>query len=328
MLEQIMAAWMAQAVTVAADLRVADALANDPLPLEELANRVGADEDALRRLLRALISHGVFHQRRDGRYERNPLGDALRSDVPGSVAGMARWVGALQHREHWSHLVDAVRTGRPVVPEVRGMDVFDYLATEPELSEIFNSAMTSVSASAMTAVTAGYDFTPYSTIVDVGGGHGRVLAAILAAAPAARGVLYDLPQVTDGASVLLRERGVAERVQIVSGSFFDSVPSGGDAYVLKSVIHDWPDDKAAEILRNIRAACGAGTTVLLIEAVIPKHAREFIGMWADLEMLVTTSGGRERSAAEYRGLLARAGFRMAGVRPTAGSFSVVEATAV
>lgn len=327
MLDLIFGAWVSQALTATADLKIADALAKGPLTADDLAAKVNAHPDALRRLLRALIGIGIFRQRRDGRYELNPLADTLRSDAPVSLVGMARWVGSPQHREHWSHLTDAMSTGEAVVPKLRGKPAFDYLATEPELGEIFNQAMTSGSEIAITSVIAAYDFTPYATIVDVGGGHGRLLAAILTAAPGARGVLFDLAEVVAGAPALLREHAVDDRASIEKGSFFDSVPGGGDAYVLKNVIHDWPDDDAVRILRNVRAAAGAGPTVLLVETVIPAHDRNFLGKWADLEMLVVAAA-RERTAAEYRNLFEQAGFRLTRVVETASPFSMVEGKAI
>lgn len=327
MMEMILNAWAAQAITAAADLGIADALANGPLSADELAAAVHADVDTLSRLLRALISRGIFRQRRDGRYDLTPLADALRSDAEVSVGAFGRFVGSPQHREHWSHLTNAVRTGRAVIPELRGKPMFEYLADEPEFGEIFNDAMTSVSELAIAAVTAGYDFSRYATIVDVGGGHGRLLAAVLEATPTARGVLFDLPQVVARAPAVLSEHRVQDRVHVVPGSFFDAIPDGGDAYLLKNVIHDWPDDEAAHILGNVRNAAAAGKNVLLVEFVIPPHSREFIGKWADLEMLVIADA-RERSAAEYARLLSRTGFRMTRIVETASPFSVVEAVAI
>jgi hypothetical protein len=183
-----------------------------------------------------------------------------------------------------------------------------------------------VSELSIPSVTAAYDFGafgPTATIVDVGGGRGRLLAAILNATPQARGVLFDMPDVVAGAPALLSEHGVADRVRIAEGSFFDSVPEGGDAYVLKNIIHDWPDDDAVRILRNVRAAAGAGKHLLLVELVIPRHDREFLGNWLDLEMLLALNA-RERTAAGYQRLLERAGFHMTRVVPTASPFSVVE----
>ena len=326
MMELIFAAWMSQAIAVAADLGIADTLTKEPLRIDQLATRVGADPDALSRLLRVLISRGIFRQLPDGCYDLTPLAATLVSQAPASMAAMARYVGSRQHREHWSLLVDAVRTGESVIPKLRGKGGAEYVSEEPELCEIFNQAMINASELAVAPIVASYDFTRYRTIIDVGGGHGRLLAAILAATPAAQGVLFDLPQVVAGAEPLLRKHDVADRVRVAEGSFFDRVPGGGDAYILKNVIHDWPDDRAVQILRNVRAAAATGTTVLLVEFVMPNHNREFPGKLVDLQMLVEL-GARERTASEYRRLLQQAGFRMTRVLQTAGPFSLVEAKA-
>jgi O-methyltransferase domain/Dimerisation domain len=326
MAELIMAAWLAQTITVAADLRIADALKEKPLGLDQLAARVGANPDALGRLLRALISRGVFRQRRDGRYELTPLASTLRWDAGDSMAALARLTGSPEVREHWSHCIDAVRTGESVIPKLRGMEGFDWAASQPELSDIINQAMTNFSELAVDALTAAYDFANYRTIVDVAGGHGRLLAGILAATPSATGVLFDLPHVVARAEPLLCKHRVAERVRILEGSFFDAVPEGGDLYVLKNIIHDWPDDKAQQILKTLRAATRAGTTVVLIECVIPPHDRDFLAKWMDLEMLVENAG-RERTGAEYRDLLQQTGFHMTRIVSTASPFSIVEANA-
>jgi hypothetical protein len=212
------------------------------------------------------------------------------------MAALARFIGSAQEREHWSHLVDAVRTGESVVPKLRGMEAFDYVSTQPELNEVFNQAMTNFSEMAVTVVTSAYDFTGYRTIVDIAGGHGRLLAGILATTPSAK------------------------------GSFFGPVPDGGDLYLLKNIIHDWPDDRALEILKNVRAATHDGARLILVESVIPPHQREFSTKWLDLEMLVGNAG-RERNAAEYRTLLQDAGFQMTRIIPTASPFSLVEAKA-
>ena len=327
MLDLILAGWTSQAIEAAAELGIADALAAGPLTADDLARRLGADPDALSRLLRALISRGVFRQHGNGAYGLNPLADTLRSDAPTSMAGAALFYGSPQHREDWSTLAEAVRSGKATIPVLRGKGVFEYFSDDPHLAKLFNDAMTSISALAEHAVVAAFDFNACPVVVDVGGGHGRLLATILAAAPSTRGVLYELPDVAAGAPPLMAKLGVAERVRIETGSFFDSVPAGGNAYVLKHVIHDWPDDEAVRILRNLRAASQANTTVLLVELVIPEHDRDFIGKWADLEMLLGANG-RERTAAEYRALLERSGFRMTRVLPTASPFSLVEAKPV
>ncbi|MDF1903670.1 acetylserotonin O-methyltransferase [Mycolicibacterium smegmatis] len=327
MLELLLGAWLAQGITAAAQLGVADALSGGPLRADELARRVGADADALDRLMRALVGEGVFRRTRDGRYALNPLGDTLRTDAQVSMAGMAKFVGAAQHREHWSHLADAVRTGESAIRTLRGMEPFDYIASQPELGTIFNDAMTSMSELAITPLIAAYDFTRFGTIADVGGGHGRLLSAILGSAPQAKGVLYDLPNVVEGAPEMLARHGVADRVQVVPGSFFDEVPDGADLYVMKNIIHDWADAPATEILRNVRAAARTGATLLLVEGVIPDHDRAFPLKWVDMEMLIGNAA-RERTEAQYRKLYTEAGFRLTRVVPTACPYSLIEGVAV
>ncbi len=326
MQELILAAWVSQGITAIADLGVADALSAGPLPIDELAGKVGADPDALGRLLRALISRGIFERRDDGRYGLNPLAELLRSDAPVSMAPMARFIGARQHREHWSLLTEAIKTGSSVVPGLRGKGFFDYLGDEPEFGQIFNDAMTGQSGLSIGPVVEAYDFTRFATIVDVAGGHGRLLGAILASAPDAQGVLYDLPEVIAGAPAVLQGTH-AERVRLAEGSFFDSVPTGADAYILKNIIHDWDDDASVQILRNVRSATPAGAALLLIETVIPEDDSASIAKWTDMEMLIINNG-RERTAGEYRRLFDAAGFEMVGVVDTASRFSIIEGRAV
>jgi len=324
--ELILGAWTSQAITTAADLGVADALAAGPLPLDALAGKVGANPDALRRLLRALTSRGIFALRADGRYELTPLADLLRSNAAVSMAAMARFVGSRQQREHWSLLTEAIRTGTSVVRKLRGTSFFEYMGEDAEFGQLFNDAMTSLSSAAIGPVVQAYDFSPYGTVVDVAGGHGRLLAAILDSAPESQGVLYDLPDVIAGATPLLRELGVAERVRLAEGSFFDGVPAGGDAYVLKHIVHDWDDEPCVQILRNVRSAAGAGATLLLVEAVVPADDSAPVVKLVDMEMLVINNG-RERTADEYRRLLEAGGFAMTRVVPTASRFSIIEARA-
>ncbi|MCV7031476.1 hydroxyneurosporene methyltransferase [Mycobacterium sherrisii] len=327
MMEMIMNAWASQAITAAADLGIADALAKSPMTVDELAAAVDADADTLSRLMRGLISRGIFRRRRDGRYELTPVGDTLRSEGEASLRALARFVGSPQDREHWSYLTRSIRTGRAVVPELRGKSYFEYLTEQPDLDEVFNDAMTSMSALAIPPVIAAYDFSRFPTVVDVAGGYGGLLAAILTATPKARGILFDQPHVIAGASALLEQQRVADRVKLVEGSFFESVPDGGDGYVLKHIIHDWPDDEAVQILGNVRKAAGVGKHVLIVEFVVPEHNREFAGHWLDLEMHVNVDA-RERTAGQYGRLLDRAGFRMTRVVETVSPISIVEAIAV
>jgi C-methyltransferase len=324
MMEMIVGTWLSQAITVAAELGVADALAAGPQTIDALAADVSADPDALGRLLRALIGRGVFRRGGDGRYELNSLARTLCSDAEVSMSAAARFYGSPEQRNRWTMLAESIRTGRSVVPVLHGKESFDFFDEHEQHGDLFNQTMSSISALTDATVVAAYDFSSYPTVVDVGGGHGLLLAGILAATPSVRGVLYDLPAVVSTVAKILCYTRMADRVQIEVGSFFDAVPPGGDLYVLKNIVHDWPDDKAVRILRNVRAAAGPGAAVLLVELVIPDHDRDFPGKWADLEMLLNL-GARERTAAEYRNLLSQAGFEMTRLVATASPLSLVEA---
>lgn len=324
--ELIAGAWLSQAIQTAAELGIADALSGGPLTGEEVAGRVGADPDAVHRLMRLLCSRAIFVERRNGTYDLTPMGRALRSDTPNSMRSFARFVGHPAHREHWSFLAEAVRTGDMSLPSLRGMDFWEYLETNQSLADAFNGAMTSLSEATNAPVLAAYDFSDFGTIVDVGGGHGKFLAGILGQATESHGILFDLASVTEGARELLQAEGVADRCTIEPGSFFDAVPRGGDAYVMRAIIHDWEESKALQILRNIHEAMKPDSTLLLVELVLPDDDSPHPGKLIDLEMLANI-GGRERTAAGYRELLAEAGFEMTRVVPTASPASIVEARA-
>ncbi|TSE01115.1 hydroxyneurosporene methyltransferase [Skermania sp. ID1734] len=324
LLEMINQCWATQAIYAAAKLDIAGALADGPLTATEIADKVGADPDGVQRLLRLLVSKGIFARDSSGRYRLNALADALRSDADASMRGFALFVGSPEHWEHWAHLTDSVRTGDPSVREIRGMPFFEFLSHKPEFGAIFDEAMTSLSELSTVPICAAYDFTRFDTIVDVGGGRGRLLAAILQQTPQSRGILFDQPHVVEAAAEVLAEQGVAQRCAVESGSFFERVPSGGDAYLLKHIIHDWPHDEALAILRTVRAAMPTGATLLLIEFVLPEGDEPHFGKLVDLEMLLSL-GGRERTAQEFRDFLAEAGFELARIVPTAGPICVIEA---
>lgn len=320
-------AWLAQAMHAAVRLGIPDALNDGPRTAEDVARQVGADPGATYRLMRALASNSVLKLRRDGRFALTRTGRALVSDNPAGVAPMVAFIGAPAHREHWSNLEHSVRTGETAVSKVRGMSFFEYTDTDPELAQIFNDAMTGASAVAIETAVPTYDFSTSKLIVDVGGGHGALLAAVLRQAPDARGVLFDLPQVVAGAGATVTAAGVASRCDLAGGSFFESVPSGGDTYLLKTVIHDWDDARSLEILRNVRRAIAPGGKMLLFEMVLPEGAPAHLGLVLDLEMLVA-AGGQERTRRQYAALLSQAGFRLQRVIPTASPMSIIEARPV
>ena len=324
MMELLAAGWLTQAIHAAAVLGIADELAAGPCTSAELARRVDADEDALRRLLRLLIGHGIFTQRRDGRYALTAPAHALRRDAPGSLRDAALFFGSARHRQHWTHVVDAVRSGEPVGRQIDGASFFDYVRTDREFGELFDSAMTSIGTLTADALFAAYDFGRFSTVVDVGGGQGRMLAEILRRAPGTRGVLVDLPDVAARAAERFTAAGLDGRAVVAPGSFFDSVPPGGDAYLLKHIVHDWPDERAEQLLRTVRAAMSPVARLVIVEIVLPRHGRPHPGNFTDLEMLIN-SGGRERTAEQYRQLLARTGFELTHIADTVSPESVIEA---
>lgn len=323
--QMIFGKWVAMALSVAAKLRLADALAAGPKSLDDLAAATSTHAPSLFRVLRALASVGVFAEDADGRFRQTQLSEVLRSDVPRSMRAVADYCGADWSWRPWGQLLETVRTGRTAFDEVYGEQVFDYLTKHPEESAVFNEGMTGFSMQESPAVAEAYDFSPFGTIVDVGGGHGHLLCTLLKKYPGPVGVVFDAPHVVAGATPRIAEAGLAGRCRAEGGDFFASVPAG-DAYLMKHIIHDWPDDRATTILRNCRAAAKAGAKLLLVEMVIPPGNGPAPGKLLDLEMLVIASG-KERTEAEYATLLAGAGWRLTRVVPTQSPASVVEGEA-
>jgi hypothetical protein len=237
-------------------------------------------------------------------------------------------VGMPFHRYPWTDLYETVRTGESAFDRVHGSKVFDYLAEHPEDAAVFDAAMTSISATETASIVQAYEFARFSTIVDVGGGRGGLLAAVLAANPHLQGVLFDVPAVVAGADEGISGTDVVDRCKVVSGDFFDSVPGGADAYLLSNIILNWDDDHAVEILSTCRAAMADTACVLLAESVLPEGAAPSMGKLADLEMLVMTSGGRQRTNTEYRTLLGRSSLRLTRVVPSTSRISLLEAVPV
>ncbi|WP_335972526.1 methyltransferase [Streptomyces sp. CA2R106] len=319
------AGWMAQAVSAAAELGVSDALAAGPRTVEEVAEEVGAHAPTLYRLLRACADIELFEERPDRVFSLTELGDALRTDSPVSLRDFAVWTGLPAERDTWTRLADSVRTGAPVFERVHGTSVWDHIRDRPDVLGVFDRAMTQTSRQIIGSIVAAYDFGGLRTLVDVGGGRGALLSAVLAANPGLRGVLYDQPEVVAESGPVFKEAGVAERATAQGGSFFDAVPPGGDAYLLSNIIHDWDDEPSVRILSKVRAVLPADGRVLLVEAVLPTDRPALNVKLMDLDMLVLC-GGRQRTEAEFAALLAGAGLRLTRIVP-GGHCSVVEAVA-
>ncbi len=320
---------VSQALHVAAVLGISDALADGPCTVQELATAVGAHKRSLHRLLRALVSIGVYSRDEQGRFANTELGQALRSDAPGSVAGWAALVGRPYFFQAWAGLLDSVRTGENAFATQHGESIWAYRVQRPDELAIFDRAMTALSLAVAAAVAGAYDFAPFSTVVDVGGGHGGLLTAILTRYPSLRGVLFDQPDVVAGATALLERAGVIDRCQLVGGDFFRALPDIASdtpaAVVLKAVIHDWPDAESIAILGACHRAMAGSGKLLLIEQLLDDGPDPSRTAFSDLNMLVAP-GGQERTTDEYRALLAHAGFRLERAIPTNTIVFVLEAT--
>jgi hypothetical protein len=315
---------VSQAVYVAATLGLCDLLADGPRSVAELAEAAGADARSLTRLMRALTAVGLFVSDGDERFANTELGDALRADAPRSVAGRARLVGRPFHWQTYGSLKHSIRTGESAFAAVHGESVWDYLAKRPDEQKVLDEAMTTLSQAVADEIVDAYDFGRFGTVVDVGGGQGMLLSAILLRYPSVDGVLFDQPDVVTGAHDLLSAAGVAQRCRVVGGNFFDSVPEGGDAYILKSVIHDWPDAESVEILRTCRRSIPAQGRLLLVEQLLDESPDPVRTAFSDLTMLVM-AGGRERTTDEYRSLLEVGGFDLARTVTTGSDVFIIEA---
>jgi hypothetical protein len=324
--QMITGSWISRAISVAAQLRIADHLKDGPRSAEELAVAAGVAPGPLYRVLRALAGAGVFTQQADRRFRLNPLAELLRDGGSDSVRALAVVIGAEQDR-CWDDLFETVRTGETAFGRLYGQPYFTYLGEHHEEAQLFDAAMTGFSGRAMRAVLDAYNLSGVGTLADVGGGLGTNLTAALRRYPAMRGLLFDRPHVVERAQPLLKAAGVSTRCTVEGGDFFETAPRGADAYMLGHIIHDWDDAGAGRILDNLRRAMSAGSKLLLVEYVLPEGDGPSFGKWLDVHMMVLL-GGRERTRAEYRTLLADHGFQLTRVVPTAGEISVVEGVPV
>ncbi len=319
--------WLSQAVHVAAQLGIADHLRDGPKAVEELASETGAHAPSLARLLRALTAFDICREDGPGRFVLTPLGTCLRADAPNSVRDAVLMYGGENIWRSWGDLLHCVQTGESAMSHLFGApNPFDYYGQHPDLRATMSAGFAAVARMESYAVVAAYDFSDRGVIVDVGGGQGQLLATILQAHPAVRGILFDLPAVVEHARPLLERAGVADRCATEGGDAFTEIPSGGDTYILSRVIHDWDDEHALAILRNCQRAMRPGAALLMVEAVLPDRVASSTtaqhATLADLNMLVRT-GGRERTSEEYAILLHAAGFILERIIPTALSYSMI-----
>jgi len=314
-----------QAIYVAAKLGIADLLKDGPKGSEELAQAAGAHAESLYRLLRVLASFGVFSEDEQGRFELTPLASLLRKGTRNSKRAFALWSGGVSY-QLFGALEYSVLTGEPAFDHLFGSEFFEYLAQNPDVGIVFDEFMSRQTAP-IGPVVAAYDFSGVNTVVDVGGGRGELLAAILSAHPTLRGVLIDHSRVIQGAKSVLEAANVADRCETVCGDILESVPCNGDTYILKNITHGLNDDDAIRVLRNCYRAMNDGAKLLLIEFLMPLGNDPFPGKLMDLLMLVGSHGGRERTEAEFRTLFAAAGLRLTNILTTKYAYSLIEARA-
>lgn len=313
-------------LNVAVKLNIADRLAAGPKTATELAAETGVNAGALYRGLRALAMVNVFEEDHAHRFALTPVGETLRSDSPNSMRAAVEWMCDPFHLRIHAEMPHAIRRGETVDRRVLGKPTFEYLAEDRDEGAVFHRAMTNFTAMMTPALLDAYDFSRVNTLMDVGGGHGGFLAAALQRFSRLKGVVYDMPQVVEGARENIGRAGISNRCFVSGGDFFQSVPAGADAYMMKLIIHDWADEPAVKILKNCRKALDGvkGGRLLIMDAVIAPGNEPHFSKLIDIEMLLLP-GGLERTADEFRNLLSRAGFQVTQIIPTKCPLSIVEA---
>ncbi len=311
------------------ELGIADHISGAPRPVAELARESHANEDALYRVLRLMASLGVFTEAAPRSFAHTPASETLRTGAQGSLRDLVRWWCDPFHFRIYAEFMYSVRTGQTCAEKITGgVPLFEYFPTHPRESEMFNNAMTSFSLVEVPAALEAYDFSGIGTLVDIAGGHGQMICAILQKYPQMRGILTDLDHVIAGAAQAVRRAGMEGRCALQTCDFFHSVPSGGDAYILKHIIHDWDDFRSLAILRNIHTALGEKKgKVLLLEMVLTPGNDPHPGKFLDMEMLAMASG-RERTEAEFADLFQRAGFKLTRIVPTKTPLCIIEGVKV
>ena len=315
-----------RAIAVAAELGIADKLVAGSRSAGELAQECGVLERPLYRMLRALSGEGIFFEDREGRFALTPMGELLRSDHPQSLRDWALFIADFSYRA-WMELLYSLKSGEPAFAKVFGAPVFEYVSAHRDSAGAFFRSMSSIGTARVAGVVGGYDFSGMTNLVDLGGAHGAMVAAIAKRYPSLRCTCFDTPSAETGARQTFRDNGVADRCDFVGGSFFDDVPVGGDAYILSAVLHDWDDELALQILRNCRRRISDSGRLVIVDIVMSddKNVHDTYKNFLDLAMLTMTNRGAERTETEFRKLLATAGFTLKGVIPIDAPQWIVEA---
>jgi hypothetical protein len=321
LMKYIVGKWVSKPIYVVAELGIADMLAGGARSIGDLARDSQTHAPYLYRLMRALASVGIFSESEDKHFELTPMAQCLRT---GSMRSMALMFESEWSDKAWARLLDCVRTGGTPFEKAHGMSLSDWLAANPHAAGVFNEANAVKAAASHRAIVDVYDFSGITSLTDVGGGLGTLMAEILIAHPSIRGVVADIPRVVRQAAATIRGGGIEDRCDLVECDFFQSIPSGSDAYLMSHILHDWPDDRCKTILENCHRAMTPGSKLLVVEIIVAAGNEPSVAKLLDIEMLVTT-GGRERTAAEFKELLTASGFELARIVPTTEGISVIEA---
>jgi hypothetical protein len=327
MLQMMSGFWVTRGLWIAAKLGISDLLASGAKSVAELASQTSTHSDSLYRILRALAMVGVYAEGENRKFSLTPLSETLRSDVVGSLRGAVIAEMGQAHYEAWGNLMASVKTGEIAFDNKFGQDIWAYFQTEPEQATNFNQYMASMSEPLNRTISTTYDFSGYKKLIDVGGGIGGMISAILAENPSLQGAIYDSPSVVEQAKGFLESKGVADRCETIGGDFFESVPEGGDIYSMRWILHDWEDSKSLKILENIKKVLPENGKLLLAEAVVPEAGEPHFSKFFDLIMLVMT-GGRERTEKQWSELLDKAGYRIERIIPTESFLRIIEAVPV
>jgi hypothetical protein len=316
----IVGKWVSKPIYVAAELGIADMLAEGSKSIEELAYASQSHAPSLYRMMRALASVGIFSETEGNRFELTPMAECLRKGAMRSIALMfnADW-----SEKAWGYFMDSVKTGETAFEKAYGIPICDWLEENPQVAEIFNDANGIKAASSHRAIVDVYDFTAINTLIDVGGGIGTLMAEILTANPLMKGIVADTPSVIEETEKVIQARGIEDRCQAVECDFFKDIPPGSDAYIMSNILHDWPDEQCRIILTNCKRAMKTESRLLVVEMIIPSGNEPSVAKLLDLEMLVIT-GGRERTEAEFKYLFESSGFKLSRIIPTKESICIIE----
>lgn len=323
--QMIWGTWIAQSIYVAAALGIADLLENGTKHVDELAQTTQVQASNLYRILRTLASVGVFTEVAPHQFALTDMAHYLRSDVPGSLRAVSMMLSDAWHWNSWGDILHVVKTGQAPMQHLYQVDsTFDYLDQHPESRSIYNKAMNGWSKICHSAVVDAYDFSDIRQITDVAGGYGSLISAILTANPEIQGVLFDQPHVVADAIAFLEKAGMGDRCKTVGGNFFESIPSGSDAYIMSHILHDWSDEECVQILKNVRRSIATTGRLLVVEMVVPTSNEFSFSKWMDIDMMIMYPAGRERTASEFQEMFQAAGFRLTRIVPTAAPVSVIE----